>query len=509
MEQHEEKNARVQLEFMDRTVPLEVTAEFSLPDYRSEISRLLWVRPTVMPPERFIGGGKADFSGVVRFDILYAGPDGALYSTEQENAYSLSVPLEALAPYDAAAGVELCAAPVADAVVSRVTGPRKLSVRCRMHARVHGFAEKDLSVHLKDAQGREEKLCRLCDVVESGRARLCNRESILVTDTLETEGDLRVIEARGCVFLSESNAARDEIRCRGELLLTLLLCHEGEEVATPYTVCRRVPFEQAIGAEGVTGDYRVCVTATVGEIHTTVEENKIYIEAQGILNATAASEEPVVICRDLFLPDATADCHFSKEALWLPTICCNRNFSVSGERLLSELGMDAQVEILDTVADAELREKSVDGTRITLNGELCCHVLCRQGGEFSVMDATYPFRIFLEGEDAEMSVTCHVCSCRTNILHDSLRVDAELQLALCGKRITPSRVLTDAAFTPAEGDTRTNAPEIYYPSSRETLWDVAKRYALSPEDLAAANGMIAESPAAEDSLRERKFLLIP
>ena len=125
------------------------------------------------------------------------------------------------------------------------------------------------------------------------------------------------------------------------------------------------------------------------------------------------------------------------------------------------------------------------------------------------MDTTYPFRIFLEGEDAEMGVECYVCSCRTNVLHDTLRVDAELQLALCGKKITPSRVLTDAAFTPAEQDGRQNAPEIYYPSPRETLWDVAKRYALSPDSLAAANGMIAESPAAEDSLQQRKFLLIP
>ena len=46
MEQNEDLRGRIQPEMMDRTQPLEIAAEFTLPDYRSEISRLLWVRPT-------------------------------------------------------------------------------------------------------------------------------------------------------------------------------------------------------------------------------------------------------------------------------------------------------------------------------------------------------------------------------------------------------------------------------------------------------------------------------
>ena len=58
MEVLEEKNGRAQLEVLHRQLPLELNAEFTLPDYRSEISRLLWVRPTVLPPEPLLGGGK-------------------------------------------------------------------------------------------------------------------------------------------------------------------------------------------------------------------------------------------------------------------------------------------------------------------------------------------------------------------------------------------------------------------------------------------------------------------
>ena len=108
-----------------------------------------------------------------------------------------------------------------------------------------------------------------------------------------------------------------------------------------------------------------------------------------------------------------------------------------------------------------------------------------------------------------MSVDCHVCSCRVSVQHDALRTDAELQLALYAEQSKPTRVLTEVTLTPAEGGTRQTGPEIYYPAHGESLWDVAKRYALSPEDLAAANGLAVQAPAAEDSLSGAKFLLIP
>ena len=72
MDRNEEQNARIQLAFADKLQPVELTADMTLPDYRSEISRLLWVRPVMLPPTRFIGGGKVEFSalGVVEKQCL-------------------------------------------------------------------------------------------------------------------------------------------------------------------------------------------------------------------------------------------------------------------------------------------------------------------------------------------------------------------------------------------------------------------------------------------------------
>ena len=61
MEYRDEKNTCIQSQVTDKTVSFEQNGELSLPDYLGEVSRLLWVRPTILPPARFLNGGNAEF----------------------------------------------------------------------------------------------------------------------------------------------------------------------------------------------------------------------------------------------------------------------------------------------------------------------------------------------------------------------------------------------------------------------------------------------------------------
>ena len=216
---NEEQNGRVQLQYADRTQPVEVSAEITLPDYRCEISRLLWVRPIFMPPSRFVGGTKTDFSGPVCYRILYVGPDGALYGAESEGSYAFSLPKEGAEGFDLAEGTEASVDVVPDAVISRVTGPRKISVRCRLHARVQAYANKNLTPRLRGEGAESDNVYRLCDATENGRMMTSEVERVHLEDELIPEGstsdELRLITAHGSVFLPEVTAAEDGVRCKG------------------------------------------------------------------------------------------------------------------------------------------------------------------------------------------------------------------------------------------------------------------------------------------------------
>lgn len=501
MEKNEVLHGRMQSEIMDRAQPFEIVAEFTLPDYRSEISRLLWVRPTLMPPERFIGGGKAELSGQVLFEVLYTGPDGLPYGTELDGGYTFTVPLEGDTE-----DLQLFATPVVDAVISRVTGPRKLSVRCRAHARVRGYAEKTPELLQKGAP-KDATPALLCDTVAVGRVIGGGREEITLTDTAEIEGDARLICARGTVLLPDVHAAEDEVCCRGEVHLTLLFCREGED-ATPFTLSRRIPFEERVALEGAQSAHRACATGTLGRIECTVEEGRISLSPTLVLCAQVQYEEPLTLCRDIFLPAYTEETVMRSEALWRDGGCCNRHFSIVCERPLAELGLGEDTEIIDLFSEAEICDKGQDGAHFVLSGKLQCHLLCRRGGELCATDATFPFRLSPELGGEHLCVDAHVCDCRISMRGGALRADAELQLALCNPLPFRATFVNEVTFTPAPARERADM-ELYYPAPEQTLWDVARRYGIQPEALADANGIACDAPHDARSLAGKSFLFIP
>lgn len=504
MEQNEVLRGRIQPEMMDRTVPFEIAAEFTLPDYRSEISRLLWVRPTLLPPERFIGGGKAEFSGGVLFEVLYTGPDGVLYGTELDGGYTFGVPLDGLG---SAEDVQILAEPVVDAVISRVTGPRKLSVRVRTHARVQGYGEKSLELAQTGAPHGAQP-CLLCDTVQTGRVTGGGREELTLTDTVEAQDDVRVICARGSVLLPDVHAAKDEILCRGEMQLTLLACRDDEESARPFTITRRVPFEGRVPLEGAAPEHHACASGTVGRIEYTVEDGKILLSPQLILTAKAQCEEAVTLCRDVFLPDHNEEKHTCAVSLWQDGGCCNRNFSISAERPLTELDFGEDLEIVDLFSEAEIQEKAQNGTRFTLCGKLTCHLLCRRGDELCTKDVTFPFRINPDLCGEQMSVDCHVFDCRMSMRGGALRADAELQLCMRNTLPLSTEFVCAVGFTASPTRKRADM-ELYYPASTQTLWDVAKRYGLPPKMLAEANDLDGDALDTTCTACGKSFLLIP
>ncbi|MBR7181298.1 MAG: LysM peptidoglycan-binding domain-containing protein [Clostridia bacterium] len=508
MERNEEQKERVQLEFADRRVPLELTAEVTLPDYRSEISRLLWVRPCFLPPARFIGGGKADFSGACRYDILYTGPDGCLYSATEEGSYAFSLPLELPALFDGGA-VELCAMPSADAVISRVVGPRRLSVRCRMHARVCGYADKALGVRMRGEGERGEEILRLCDLVESRRVVTGGSEQLDLADSFEMEGgEWRLAATCGEVFLPEVSVVQDGVLCRGEAVITLLCCREGDGGA-PQSVVRRIPFEREVPLEcGALPECRARAVGSVAEIRASIEEGRALLDVKVALATEAQGQEELALCRDVFLPGTVGETQYSEETLRRAGVCGNRNFSISEELGAGDIGLPEGATPLAVLADAEVKESAAGEGQTTLMGEMTCHILYYHQGEYGVAERSLPWRVSVDGCCEELLAEVTVPLCRVTPVREGWRIDAELQLSMRGACRAQVRVLSEVQFTQAQPPARADL-EICYPAEGESLWEIGKRYGIAPEALALANGLSADAPASAESLSGVQYLLIP
>ena len=126
----------VQTKICDRSLTQEINEDFSLPDYQPEIRRLLKVDVALPPLAKYIGAGKAEFSGDVIYNILYIGSDNGLYSCRLSTEYAFDAPLDNDKNCDMSENIVCFAKASPDSVVSRVTAPRKLNIRCKLKATV-------------------------------------------------------------------------------------------------------------------------------------------------------------------------------------------------------------------------------------------------------------------------------------------------------------------------------------------------------------------------------------
>lgn len=507
MEQNEERICRAQENFMQRTQPFEAVSEFSLPDYRSEISRLLWVRPVFSAPMRYLGGGKADFSGAVRYEVLYAGPDGRLYGVDLEDGYAFSVPMELPAGFDTADGVEAVATVVPDTVVSRVMAPRKLSVRCRMHADVRGYGTKDLAPRFEGAPPEHEE--KLCTAVDCGRYFGNGTESLELSGEIcpEAGEELRVICAHGEVFLPDVTVINGAVHCRGEVEITVLCTAEGED-AVPFAASLTLPVEGEVPLDGVPPDGRARAFGTVGNLTVTVEPGKLSVTAGVLLFGEAQGTEPVVICQDLFVPGSHAECRFGEETLLRAGFCGNRNFSVNEECAKKDIAMPEDAQVLDAFATAELRDRATEGGSTVLSGELCCHVLYLTGRECGVAEWRVPIRTVLEEGAEELTVCASVPKCRVRAERDTVAMSAEVTVSVRGASPERVRALSQVQLTKEAPAVREDM-ELYYPTAGESLFEVGKRYGIAPARIAEQNGISAENVGDAESLAGTRYLLIP
>ena len=83
----------------DKHLSTELNSDFTLPDYQSEIKRLLSTRVTLSSPNEYVGNSNAMAEGALTYRVIYLGVDGKLYCATLEDKYSFSAPLEFTADF--------------------------------------------------------------------------------------------------------------------------------------------------------------------------------------------------------------------------------------------------------------------------------------------------------------------------------------------------------------------------------------------------------------------------
>jgi len=502
--------ARMQAEMGERVVVTELAEEFSLPDYQPEMKRLLRVKATVLPADRYVGAGQAECSGRIDYSILYTGNDGAMYCANQSGEYAFSAPMEIPSDFDGGEGILCCVESVAEQTTGRVMAPRKLAVKCRLRSRVRFYGTRVPTEGFAD-DGSMEKLCGECEYAEVFEGK--SDELSLADEIICDEGDdtVRVISADGQVFVSEVSAGSGVANCRGEVSMRLLCCREGGENATPYAILRKISFTQSVPVDGMEVNCEAMARGVCSDIRITVDEGRILCEVGVILSVKGMRRARVAYPRDVYSTARACACEYRTVEVARPIKCGNGNFSVNTSMTLEEAGIRSGLSLVDLCGTATVTGVESERGKYRLLGKCRFHAILSDGEDLSSQEFELPFRYEMEGSDADpsdMEAWAEVISCRGRLDGERIAVDAELAVAmsLCAKEEIS---MLSGATVGEEWRARGAECTVCYPDRRDTLWSVAKRYHCPLSELLTRN-RIAAAPAADaqDSLAGVRFLLV-
>ena len=505
---------RVQTLLCDKLEMSEVTAEVSLPDYRPEIKRLIRVSATISPPARYVGAASTELSGNVDFCILYTGNDGALYSTTHASEYRIAIPVDL--PNDAAPSEGL----VCDADIlpepsqARVLSPRKLSIKCRLRARMRLYGIRLIENGDLIAGIAAEKLYGSCDTSEffSGVGEPLLLHDEIVCDT-QSE-DVRVVCAEGQVFVLEATAGSGCVNCRGEVALKLLCAHDATGMA-PTQMVRRIPFESAAVVDGCEVNCVASAFGTCTDVNVTVEDGRILCDLSVVLQGRAQRDRNITYVRDAYALESMSDGKTS--ALTLPksrsAVCAN--FSIGSTLTAEEAGLRPGMSVVDAHLMPLSLELTQEHGKDILSGRCRIHLtLCDNAGEISSQEVELPYRYETESREmplADSLVHVSPISCRARADGERLGIDGEVAVSMITRAQTQIQYLSACNIgekcQKAEGECT-----ICFPATSDTLWSVAKRYHKPLSHLMGINTLPQQAQAAaadsKASLAGVNYLLV-
>ncbi len=459
----------------EKNVITEAAGDFTLPDYQNEIRRILHVFPTVLPPTRYVNGSSAEFSGTVDYQVLYIGADGGVYCAPLSSDYAFSVPLEGEGNVFAHCTVS------AESVNTRVSAPRRMSIRTKLRANVRAYGEVECSLDVG------EEINPTTVYTKTQRCMSCAPQSSLsdVIDInyicpLPTE-DTRVISAEAKPVILGSSAAEGTVMCTGELVLRLFCVRE--ESGEYSTVESRAPFDGEIDIEGCSDTANIRTRGHVAQMSVEVTDAGIECNVGVLLEGICFCSEEREYIDDVYSSERECECSLRTVSAREVAYCDTSSFTLSERMPLGGASLSDDAEILLSSGTATVDKCSISEGRCIFGGNAVFTMLCKREEEIFCTDITVPIRYECacpsRHEAASFDCFAQILDCRVKISEGNLCIDAEISLSadvLCECAATfANRAVFGEYIDASEGELI-----VCYPTSDDTAWSVAKRYSVAP-----------------------------
>ena len=429
-------------ELFDKTFSGDITTEVSMPDYEAEIRRLLHVNATFGEPEWYQNGGRMGVNGDVLYSVLYFGGDGELHETEVREHYDIAEAYKG----DRLPDAVFCEV-YPESLTSRVSAPRKLSIKCRARAFTRGFCEDGIFEDLSYIEN-PASIERLTEEVEYLRILPPIRKELLIEESFAfNEGDARIISTRADVYCDSTEVGNGEATVKGNAHVTVLYEDEDGQICLKE---ERIPIREFIEADELTTSHKCSCRFSVNECKTQIENGELLASIDLSASLFPTEYSTAKYSKDLYSTEHESTV---KKRVY-SHISTGLGFcgSISESHKESLPSLDG-AKIITVIPYAQPKGLSIEDGRAYLSGEITLFTVCEKDGEKAPEDIKWQFKYEIPNrEDIKFDTAPSLLYSSLCVTSPKIKLDGENVLATCELHLS-GELCTSSSFEAVGGAT--------------------------------------------------------
>lgn len=502
------QNIAVNRVILNRTIEQNIDADMILPDYYLPISKILKCKATPRVSSVGINGQTLSLDGDVTVCVIYVSSENTVCGFEQSIPFSRSFEIEE----DAEGSVGDCIVKC-EYINCRAINERKLDVRgaVAIEAKV---IKKDSKQALTDLEGGNIVLKR-CFAPATTPVSSAEK-SLLIEEDMELGNGqpmiANIIRYDAKAVNKECRIISGKVVVKGEMNVSVLYSAEG--VLKPQIFNGTIPYSQIIDIENVGENCecacRVCVAQLEVKPRTsaTGESKKISLFAKLRFNASVSCENDLQVITDAYSTKYEAD--IIRTDIEFEKLKNNVSDSLIIKKKI-EIGVSDIVAVNDIWCDSDIAFSKLQDGELIIGGNVGISMLLSNADEAPIYKETQTdFEYRCKADGLGERIRCDCFSAVTKIsynISNSSCVEVTLQLSVSADVYNISKIPVITEITVDKDKTKEsltdNALMIYFADSGEKIWDIARKYNSSPEEICEINSIEGEK------LLAGKTLLIP
>lgn len=485
-----------------------IDCDLTLPDYCPDIMRILKCTVINSITGSKITGDRASTDGNAKIRIMYADEKNSVCSYEQD--YPFSKYAELPASFDSSV---LCVDAKTEYINCRAVSKKRIDIHgvIGIHFRILGIKKTAI---ITDANGDGIQLRKKEIHTDSILACLSKKFQLSETETIgENSAEIgKIINAFVSPVLTETKIIKGKLLIKGEAVFQITYCAEGSENEGA-CVCYSLHFSEIAESESIAENSHVNISLNVNQMQAEPKtdndgEYKYFnLGCELCANIIVYSTDSVSVITDAYSTQKEIDIKYQSYS-FSQTLQSLTDSFVCRENL--DLASMEPQRIFATIPDVPNTTSRIEAGKLVFKGNIPIKlILIAADGSpvFCERDAEFEYSRSLDfPEDnikctPQISLTGYTC-----VLGNDGKAEfkAELNIHATVTQLCECRTPTSLQISESPAPHKRNPSlVIRYCDGGEKIWDIARKYNTTVEDI------MNENDLPGDEITEKMMLVIP